>query len=282
MKRKYQKKIITITFCILFLFQCGRDKNEKWEIEKLLVGSAYLNSSNCSAKLAKSQNNRVYQTSFEDINDFQNSYIVPQNYQNAATHGLSSSVKKTGTYSHAGTVYAKGPNCSYPANCNHRGYPTIQFYKMSQGSFRTPVTVELNVYLQNWNFQAGEWFSFATFSADESDSWSRVVLINLSDTNFVHLMHVPNQGQGIWTYQNKNLGFTQNSWVKISACLDLGANGFAKVRQDDVLVSEANVSGGCGTLEQAHFGLYAPPSISAGTVYNDDLIIKEVSSCSNF
>jgi hypothetical protein len=48
---------------------------------------------------------------------------------------------------------------------------------------------------------------------------------------------------------------------------------------NDVLVSAAPVSGGCGVLEQAHFGLYAPPAISSGVIYNDDLQIREVSVC---
>jgi hypothetical protein len=31
-----------------------------------------------------------------------------------------------------------------------------------------------------------------------------------------------------------------------------------------------------GGLAQAHGGLYAPPGIASGTVYNDDLTIEEV------
>jgi hypothetical protein len=33
-----------------------------------------------------------------------------------------------------------------------------------------------------------------------------------------------------------------------------------------------------GRLAQAHFGLYAAPSITSGVVYNDDLTIREVAS----
>ena len=49
--------------------------------------------------------------------------------------------------------------------------------------------------------------------------------------------------------------------------------------QDDILVSTAEVRGGCGLLEQAHFGLYAPPDVTSATVYNDDLTIREVAVC---
>lgn len=48
---------------------------------------------------------------------------------------------------------------------------------------------------------------------------------------------------------------------------------------DGTLISTANVSGGCGVLEQTHFGLYASPTVSAGAIYNDDLRIEEVSVC---
>jgi hypothetical protein len=46
------------------------------------------------------------------------------------------------------------------------------------------------------------------------------------------------------------------------------------VRQNDDLVARATVNGGHGRLEQAHFGMYAIPSLTAGTVCNDDLKIS--------
>lgn len=57
------------------------------------------------------------------------------------------------------------------------------------------------------------------------------------------------------------------------------AGGEAKVWQDEALISASKVSGGCGVLEHAHFRLYASPTLSSGTVYNDDLSIREVSTC---
>jgi hypothetical protein len=41
------------------------------------------------------------------------------------------------------------------------------------------------------------------------------------------------------------------------------------------LVSAAPVLGGSGKLEQVHFGLYAPPTMTSATVYNDDIAIYE-------
>ncbi len=97
-------------------------------------------------------------------------------------------------------------------------------------------------------------------------------------------MHVPYQGQSNWSYQISDqtnpLAFPTGQFVKISVCLDLHPDtGYAKLYQDGTLVSTAAVRGGCGVLEQAHFGLYASPGNSSGTIYNDDLTIREVSAC---
>ena len=50
-------------------------------------------------------------------------------------------------------------------------------------------------------------------------------------------------------------------------------NGFIEVFQDRVRVARAKVSGGNGRLEQAHFGMYAIPSLTTGKLCNDDLRI---------
>lgn len=68
-------------------------------------------------------------------------------------------------------------------------------------------------------------------------------------------------------------------WVEIKIYADFARDsGYVKVWQDGILVSHARVNGGNGYLAQAHFGLYAPHSLSRGMVYNDDLIIREVDS----
>ena len=40
-------------------------------------------------------------------------------------------------------------------------------------------------------------------------------------------------------------------------------------------MSAARVRGGDGTLDQLHFGLYAPPSVDGGVVRNDDIAVFE-------
>ncbi|PJZ70963.1 hypothetical protein CH373_00010 [Leptospira perolatii] len=279
---------IAIVAVLFFSISCVTKINEKEDRTSFWEGvSSYLIAADCSAKLAKPQAGRVYTTGFESVSEFSQFYIVPQNYQNAASHELSSSVARSGNAHHS-WIYANGPSCPPWINCNHRGYPTIQLHKTAQGGFRTPIYLELYAYIDA-TISAGEWFSFATLTPDASDAWARTVLVNLGNLNlgggnFMHLMHVPVQGRSDWDFQtsptNSPTPFPFQQWVRLEVCLDLDPTaGFAKVRQDGVKVSEAKVQGGCGILEQAHFGLYAPPNLSSGNFYNDDLTISEVASC---
>ena len=48
--------------------------------------------------------------------------------------------------------------------------------------------------------------------------------------------------------------------------------------KNGTLVSYAKIYDGNGLLAQAHFGLYAAPSVPAGTIYNDDIEIREVNA----
>ncbi len=48
------------------------------------------------------------------------------------------------------------------------------------------------------------------------------------------------------------------------------------VWQNGSLVSHASLQNLDNKLSQAHFGLYAPPQLESGLVYNDDLRIIEV------
>ena len=71
--------------------------------------------------------------------------------------------------------------------------------------------------------------------------------------------------------------FPQGRWVRITTWLDLDpVHGAAAVWQDGVLVSAARVQGGDGSLDQMHFGLYAPPTLTRGTVANDDIAVYQV------
>jgi len=91
-------------------------------------------------------------------------------------------------------------------------------------------------------------------------------------------MHVPTNSKAEYTFQTEDVKFPMRERLKLSMELHFDEeNGYAKLWQNDVLVSEALVRTGNGLFTQAHFGLYAPPSITSGVVYNDDLVITEIS-----
>jgi hypothetical protein len=161
-----------------------------------------------------------------------------------------------------------------------------------------------------------DWFSFATLTPYADDIWPRTIQVNLGSDGFVALQHVPEQGQFAQDiYQPNAMLFPQKTWVKLSIYMDFTSanqfnHSFAAVWQDDTLVSAARfnprinpltvpkalwpscLSGWdgvsilqaeqmCGAsyvggVAQAHFGLYAPPGIASGAIYNDDLTIEEV------
>jgi hypothetical protein len=166
------------------------------------------------------------------------------------------------------------------------------------------------------NVENKEWFSFATLTSYSDDLWSRTILINLDSDSIVHLMHVPVQSKNTQDiYQTKDIYFPMKEWVKLKIYVDYTDdneydNSFAKVFLNEELVSVATFNPRidpllinrelwpsclnewdeisidsaedlCGLkysygLAQAHFGMYAPPLLEEGVVYNDDLIIYQV------
>jgi hypothetical protein len=219
---------------------------------------------------------RVFQTSFESVNDFSGFYITPQNTTNS-NHDLSTEQVHSGTYSHKGWILGSNPPSTATVNNNHRAYPTVQLFKTASGAFKTPALIEFWVWL-DMTFQSGEWFSFATIDHTTGDVWDPV-LVNLSDQGIVHLMHVPSNGQAVYKFQTSTIFFPMRTWVKISIEIHFdSSNGYAKAWQNDELVSWAELNRGSGEFTQAHFGIYAPPSMTTGTAFNDDLTIKELTT----
>ncbi len=276
-----------LTLCAALTGRCVRSQAGDETAELLLLGAAS-QAAACAAAENQPQASRQFQSGFESVADFNGFYITPLNYQNAATHELTGTQSVSGQ-SHRAYIYAAGPACPAWQNCNHRAYPTIQLQKTGAGAYRTPVEVELSVRL-NMSLAQGQWVSFVTLTSDPSDAWARTLLLNLGHINgvgaqpYVHLYHLPNQGQGGWTYQisdaNNPLAFPQNQWVTLKVCVDWNSSGgFARAYQDGTLVSAGPLSGGCGQVQQAHFGLYAHPTLTGGEVFNDNLTIREVASC---
>jgi hypothetical protein len=227
--------------------------------------------------------NREFVTSYESITDFANFYITPQADLNTSFHEQSDANVYSGNYSHKAWIKGANPPSSLFVNNNHRGYPTIQLYKTEGGSFESPISVSLWVWLdidlqESTSGEESDWFSFATFTGDESDRWNRTVLVNLSHDGFVHLQHTSKQGENDLVFQTTDVLFPKKEWVELKIYLDFNENGYAKVWQNGVLVSHANVTNVKSTLAQAHFGMYSAPQLTSGVVYNDDLHIKMVDS----
>ena len=160
------------------------------------------------------------------------------------------------------------------------------------------------------------WLSLATFTSYADSSWIRSYLVNVDNNYRIHLMHVPQQGQSLQNiYQNQTTQIPKKQWVNISIFIDYTTDNrfnspFIGAWQDSELVAAStfndridpysippeqhpqclqgwdqqdltdaeqrcglNYTGG---LAQLHLGLYAPPLLSAGTIYNDGLRIFEI------
>ncbi|MFK8038890.1 MAG: heparin lyase I family protein [Crocinitomicaceae bacterium] len=221
---------------------------------------------------------REFLSSFESVNDFDGFYITPQSHLGTTFHELTESNVHSGIYSHR--AWIDGDNLQSSGDNNHRGYPTIQFQNTTEGVFQTPCYISLRVWLDmelNENTTGeDDWFSFATFTDDETDNWDRTVLVNLSADGFVHLQHTTNQGEQTSIFQTTNIAFPQEEWVELKIYLDFRDNGYAKVWQNGELVSHSEIGNITNKLSQAHFGLYCSPQLSTGEVFNDDLKIMEV------
>lgn len=160
---------------------------------------------------------------------------------------------------------------------NHRGYPTIQLQRRDAGPCPTPCLIQFWARVDDLHLDRGEWLSLATLSADGSDRWSRVITVNVGWEGWLHLFHFPEHGGTQRELQRTNIRFPLGSWVRITIWLDLRADhGAAAVWQDGRLMSASRVRGGDGTLDQMHFGLYAPPSLTHAVVSNDEIAVFRV------
>lgn len=182
------------------------------------------------------------------------------------------------------------------------------------GRVRIDLWVWLDVTLEKGKADKN-WLSLATLTSYADDHWYRVLLVNLHEDGYLHFMHAVDHGKSGDLYQAHDLPFPQKRWVELTIELDYSANNehrspLATLWQDGVLVSMTRFNPRvdplkldrslwppclarwdrrsveaaerlCGLkftdgLAQAHFGLYAPPRLKRGIVYNDDLSIAEV------
>jgi hypothetical protein len=216
---------------------------------------------------------RVFRTGFERDADLAGFYVTPQSPM--TRHEVQEGGAHRGRRAHVG--WLTGVTGPEPVDGpNHRGYPTIQLQKRAPGACPTPCLVQFWARLDDVDLKRGEWMSLATLSPDASDRWSRVITVNVGWEGWLHLFHVPDQGVAERALQRTD-AFPRGRWVRITIWLDLDPQrGAAAVWQDGRLMSAARVRGGDGTLDQLHFGLYAPPSLTRGVVRNDDIAVFRV------
>lgn len=222
---------------------------------------------------------RTFATSFESIDDFAGMYIAPPGSTNTS-HNTASDFVHSGRLAHKAWILAPNPVVA-GRNTNHRGYPTIQLWRLAGGSFRTPASIRFWARVHGTlhpRSPENDWASLATLTCDSTDAWSRTVLVNIDVDHRLDLMHVPLQGEKVQTIVDSTRRFPFDRWVKLDIRLRLGNPGSVQVWQDDTLASSAVVQGCSDRLAQAHFGLYAAPLVDSLTIWNDDLEIRELES----
>ena len=212
-----------------------------------------------------------FTTGFERDADLAGFYATPQSP--LTRHEVQRGNAHSGERAHVG--WLTGATGIEPIDGpNHRGYPTIQLQKTASGPCPTPCLAEFWARVDGFDIKRGEWLSLATFSPDGTDRWSRVITVNVGWEGWLHLFHVPDQNLGQRAFQRTDLLFPRGRWVRVTTWLDLHPDhGAAAVWQDGSLVSAARVRGGDGSLDQMHFGLYAHPALTSGSVRNDDVSV---------
>jgi hypothetical protein len=216
----------------------------------------------------------IFTTGFEDDRDLAGFYVTPQSPM--TRHEIvANGERHDGARAHhawltgqTGTEPVDGPN--------HRGYPTVQLRDRPCAS---PCLIDFWVRLDDVHMVAGEWVSLATFSTDASDRWTRVVTVNVGSEGWLSLFHVPTQGAGDRAFQRKDVMFPYGRWVHVTTLLDVApVGGAVAVWQDGTLMSAARVEGGDGDVDQLHFGLYAAPTLTHASVWNDDIAVRSLAS----
>jgi len=212
---------------------------------------------------------RTFRAGFESLDEFAGMYISPETA--STRNALVASPRHSGRKAHC--AWLTGPGTSADRDGpNHRGYPTVQLWRLPGGGFSTPAVIDLWVWA-DLAMKFGDWVSFATLSADASDGWKRVVTVNLDPGGWVNVFHVPDQGEHVTEIETHH-PFPMRTWVHLTITIDFDPrHGRVSVRQDGTLVARARVNGGHGRLQQAHFGMYARPSLTSGKLCNDDLKI---------
>ncbi len=226
--------------------------------------------------LARYSKSPLVKVPFESASEAQGWYITPQTP--LTHHELSSELVHQGAFAHKAWVTGANTAGIEPDGPNHRGYPTVQLYARPRGCV-TPCLIDLWVWA-DIPTRPGEWFSVATLTGSTATAWLGQT-VNVGSEGWLHTMHVPSIGLAERVYQRVDKLFPVRQWVRVRILVDYRPTGGAiAVWQGATLMSVARLDGtfqqnGSGVLQQAHFGMYTPPTIEAGVIYNDALVISE-------
>src|SRR6478672_5799673 len=129
---------------------------------------------------------RTFRAGFESLDEFAGMYVSPQTAP--TRHALVASPRHSGRKAHCGWLTGPGTTTDRDGP-NHRGYPTVQLWRLPGGGFVTPAVIDLWVWA-DVTMKRGDWVSLATLSTDASDHWKRVVTVNLDPGGWVNVFHV--------------------------------------------------------------------------------------------
>jgi len=160
------------------------------------------------------------------------------------------------------------------------------------------------------------WFSIATLTSYADNKWSRSYLVNVDSDYKLHLMYVPDHPErNPDIFVTKKITFPRAKWVRVTTFIDYTKNNrfsspLIALWQDGQLIAASRLNTRiniaklpahqypkclgkwdkkdlkhaedlCGLeftngLAQMHFGLYTPPLLTKGVIYNDKLEVSEI------
>jgi hypothetical protein len=160
---------------------------------------------------------------------------------------------------------------------SHSAYATYRYADKTGGALATPAYVDFYFLRQGLAIPSNGFASIAKFSPDAS-TINRYFTLDVGSDYVLRPNFVPDQtGSTQYIYQNGNRQLPSDQWVNITVYMDWSStNGIVAVWQDGVIQSVANLNGGNGFLNQAHFGLVASGSIATGNVYNYAMVSSQI------
>lgn len=229
------------------------------------------------------------------LDEFDGFYITPTPRYSSHEHELTSEVGRDDT--HRAWMYAD--NTARPeSDKNHRAYPTIQIQNISGKTegFNPYALIdfECKVDVDLVDVTDKDWVSLATWETYSDNTWPRATLLNIDKDYGYHLQHLHQTGdshpatgrvtmtQGAWTRIvillcfERHPGASLDSWVYAWADGTLVAQSSWTNRYSGA-TEAANSITHFGGLTQFHAGLYAPPALDDGQVWNDNLYISQLS-----